>query len=122
MAPTGQYYYWFLKMLDGFRAEQKLESNFILDVTQPEFAKVGLIPEFPYEAGLFGVRVNGQYHEIGRFFAELENKFPFMRIQDVKLQPQVVQPGGESGTLVPRATDKIIAEFKIVTLFNPGTT
>lgn len=120
MAPSGQYYYWFLKMLDGFRQEEKLDNNFILDVTQPEFASVGLIPDFPYQAGYFGVRVTGQFQEIGRFFAGLENKYPYMRIQNVKLQPQIAQnPGSEAGT--PAATDKIIAEFKIVTLFNPGT-
>lgn len=122
MAPQGQYYVWFLKLLDTFRKEQRLQPHFILDVTQPEFAPVGLVPQFPYQAGYFGVRVSGRFHEIGQFFASLENKYPYMRVQSVKLQPagagradqQSVQ-GGDSG-------QRIIAEFKIVTLFNPGTT
>ena len=101
--------------MDGLRQEADLDSHFILDVTQPEFASVGLIPNFPYQAGLFGVRVSGRYQEIGRFFADLENKYPYMRVQDVRMQPQVIQNS-------PGAPDEVIAEFKIVTLFNPGTT
>ena len=142
MAPQGQYYYWFLKLLDGFRQEQGLEPNFIMDVTQPEFTTVGLLPKFPYNAGYFGVRVSGQYQEIGKFFADLENRFPYMRIQSVRLQPMTgeisaalqgatAQLGGgqaadQGAAAVPATTNpqgqkKIIAEFKIVTLFNPGT-
>lgn len=139
MAPQGQYYYWILKLLDGFRQELRLDANFIMDVTQPETGSVGLLPKFPYNAGFFGVRVNGQFQEIGRFFAELENRFPYMRIQSVRLQPftgdnapiaqglsaqasaaaDISQPTPDAA--VRSQGQKIIAEFKIVTLFNPGT-
>src|SRR5262245_40730828 len=37
MAPQGQYYYWFLKLMDQFREQEKLNPNFIIDITQPEF-------------------------------------------------------------------------------------
>ena len=133
MAPQGNYYAWVLKLLDGFRQEQRLSPNFIMDVTQPEVTTVGLLPKFPYNAGYFGVRVSGEFHEIGRFFAEFENRFPYMRIQSVKLTPFVqIESTGTATTPAPPAASplpsggaggrKILAEFKIVTLFNPGTT
>ena len=140
MAPQGQYYIWFFKLLDGFRQELRLEPNFIMDVTQPEIGTVGMLPKFPYNAGFFGVRVSGQFQEIGRFFAELENRYPYMRIQSVRLQPFAFDNTGTTAGVAPQNEavaaaikqpapavagrsqgQKIIAEFKIVTLFNPGT-
>lgn len=129
MAPEGQYYYWFLKLLDQFRKEEGLETNFILDITQPEFVAVGMYPVFPFEAASFGVRVSGSFHEIGRFLADFENRFPYLRIQDLQMAPEgelITGAFGAPGDLlpapVPSDNGKIVAEFKVVALIKPGTT
>src|SRR5687768_18541927 len=85
MAPQGQYYYWFLKLVDQFRKDEKLDNGFIVDITMPEFIEAGLLPKFPYKAASFGLRVNGQFHDIGRFIASLENTFPYFRVQNIKM-------------------------------------
>src|SRR4051794_25256157 len=59
MAPQGQYYYWFLQLLDNYRKKENLEPSFVVDLTQPEFIEAGLLPKFPYKAASFGVRLNG---------------------------------------------------------------
>ncbi len=121
MAPQGQYYYWFLKLLEQFRANEGLETSFIVDITQPEFAEAGLLPKFPYKAAIFGVRAHGHYKELGRFFADLENAYPFLRVQNVKiLPPTIAQISETQGALAQGPVERLNAEFKIVTLIKPG--
>ena len=127
MAPQGQYYYWFLKLIDQFRKDEKLDTGFITDITQPEFVDAGLQPRFPYKAASFGLRLNGHYHDIGRFIASVENSFPYFRVEDLKITPAVAAAAaGALGKqpLVPveNADEKLIVELRIVTLIRPGTT
>jgi Tfp pilus assembly protein PilO len=127
MAPPGQYYYWFLKLIDQFRKDEKLDTGFIVDITQPEFVDAGILPNFPYKAASFGLRLNGQFHEIGKFIAELENRFPYFRVQNVKLAlgsalaASTSAPSAQPVTPV-KAEDKLIVEVRIITLVKPGTT
>jgi hypothetical protein len=124
MAPQGQYYYWFLKLVDQFRKDENLDNGFIVDITMPEFVDAGLLPKFPYKAAAFGLRVNGQFHDIGRFVANLENSFPYFRVQQVHLQPNAVAtPVTPLGNAIaaPEPQTKLVAEIKIVTLIKPGT-
>lgn len=133
MAPQGQYYYWFLKLVDQFRKDEKLDSGFIVDITMPEFPEAGLLPHFPYKSASFGLRVNGKFHDIGRFVANLENNFPYFRVQNVRVSPNPIQAAAPqprdlsalSGlTTLPEAIvvePKCVAELRIVTLIKPGT-
>ena len=136
MAPQGQYYYWFLKLVDQFRKDEKLDSSFIVDITMPEFVDAGLLPKFPYKAASFGLRLNGEFHEIGKFIAALENTFPYFRVQNIKLAPNKTPspvPGAQPGAPVSPLTTltspmepivpetKLVADVKIITLIKPGT-
>jgi hypothetical protein len=72
---------------------------------------VGVFPTFPYQAAAFGVRGKGYYHDIGKFVADFENSFPYMRIQNLELAPD----GGA------QAADDETIQFRmeIVTLIKP---
>ena len=129
MAPQGQYYYWFLKLVDQFRKDEKLDAGFIVDITMPEFVEAGMLPKFPYNAAVFGLRVNGQFHEVGRFIANLENTYPYFRVQNIHLSPAprtAVAPvpitvGSLTTPLEPAQPEtKLVAELKVVTLIKPG--
>lgn len=136
MAPQGQYYYWFLKLVDQFRKDEKLDNGFIVDITMPEFIEAGLLPKFPYKAASFGLRLNGEFHDIGRFIASLENNFPYFRVQNIRLAPNPVKPSTfpaqiPGATLQPQISalpepplivdTKLVAELRIVTLIKPGS-
>jgi Tfp pilus assembly protein PilO len=122
MTPPGKDYYWFFKMLDEFREHQDLNLGFIVEITQPEFIEVGLLPKFPFKAASFGVRLHGQYQEIGKFIADLENTYPYFRVQNVRVGTQGLNfaqmppPGGSDGN------EKLMVELRVVTLIKPGTT
>jgi Tfp pilus assembly protein PilO len=123
MAPQGQYYYWFLKLIDQFRKNENLDTGFIMDITQPEFIEAGLVPQFQYKAASFGLRLNGHYHDIGRFVAAVENSFPYFRVQGMRIAPAGL---GDAAKLVltpgVKSDGKLIVELKIVTLIKPATT
>ncbi len=131
MAPQGDYYNWFFKLVDQFRKDEKLDTGFIVDLTMPESVEAGLLPKFPYKAASFGLRVNGHFHDIGRFIASLENNFPYFRVQNVRLAhappqaPVATIPGlaGLPGVEpeAPIENTKLVAELRIVALIKPGT-
>lgn len=121
MAVQAQAHYWFLKLLDEQRKKQALNSSFIADITKPEFIEVGLLPKFPFRAASFGVRLNGHFNEIGRFIADLENSYPYFRVQLVRMGPT----GNTTAISSTRASDeaeKLMVEMRVITLLKPGTT
>jgi Tfp pilus assembly protein PilO len=124
MAPPGQYYYWFLKMIDQFRKDEKLDTGFIVDITQPEFVEGGLLPKFPYKAASFGLRLNGQFHDVGKFIAAIENAYPYFRVQNVRIAPFGLAAAASKQPLakLDTAEGKLTVELRIVTLVKPGTT
>jgi len=127
MAPQGQYYYWFLKLIDQFRKDEKLDTGFIMDITQPEFVDAGLLPKFPYKAASFGLRLNGHFYEVGKFVADLENRFPYFRVQNMRMSPHGSSAmsagnGREAAAPAENTQDKLIVELRVVALIKPGTT
>ena len=122
MAPPGQYFYWFLKLMDGFRQEEALRSITIVDITQPSFGPVALLPDFPYQAASFGVTMTGRFHELGKFLADFENRFPYMRVQDLVVQQNVLNPATGTETSQAGGEEKIMMQMKVVTLIKPTST
>ena len=122
MAPPGQYFYWFLKLMDGFRQKEALQSITIVDITQPSFGPAALLPDFPYQAATFGVTLTGRFHELGKFLADFENRFPYMRVQDLLIQQNPLEAPGAGG--IPRGEneEKIMLQMKVVALIKPTST
>lgn len=131
MAPQGAYY-WFLKLLEEFRTREGLDQNFLADLRQPEATDPGLLPKFPYRALTTGVRTSGKFHDIGRFIADFENAFPYMRVEQIRLQPQTEGQGrrargegpnqqGEADQDMPApSTEKLVGDLLIVTFVKPS--
>ncbi|MEW6303429.1 MAG: hypothetical protein AB1705_08165 [Verrucomicrobiota bacterium] len=79
--------------------------------SREEPIKVGLIPDFPYDAYKFTVRGQGFYHDIGKFLAEFENAFPYMRVQNLDLLP--------IESTLTEVPEKLMYRFEIVVLQKP---
>jgi len=118
MAPSGQYYLWFLTLLTEFRKEQGLGTDFLVDLSQPEFIDIGLLPNFQFQAASFGVRLNGRFHEVGKFIADLENAYPYFRVQDVRMTPGsgLIGGGADGGK------EKLMVELRVIVPVKPSTT
>jgi Tfp pilus assembly protein PilO len=126
---SGDMYSWIFLTINKFRANHR-------NVDIPQFSREvavepGIIPRFPYKAVLFNVRGTAYYHDLGKFLADFENTFPYMRVQNVELDPV----GATTGSAAPSSTggstagannggdtsEKLNFKMEIVALVNPNS-
>lgn len=111
MAAPNDMYSWLIQTLNGFRAGYKVEI--------PQFGRelpteVGCFAKFPYRAALFNVRGSAHYHDFGKFLADFENAFPYIRVQNIELEPSAGEEA-RSG----EAREKLGFRMELVTLVRP---
>ncbi len=83
LAPDRDAYVWIISTMNPFILPRKGVS--IYAYSQPEISDVGILPNFPYRSATFHLKGTGFYHEFGTFFANLENQFPYFRIQNIEV-------------------------------------
>jgi hypothetical protein len=120
MAPLDKFK-WFYNTLESLRAQYDVN---LVDITrEPEFAEAGVLPNFPYQAAIFGVKLNATYHDFGRFLADFENRFPYMRVQNIRLELDPAQKIAGTNALVAGGLDtreRLAITLKVVTLVKPS--
>jgi len=88
---TGDLFAWTYDTMRQFKVGRHVD---ITSIGQPVEGPVDLLPNFPYRQIKFQIIGNGFYHDIGRFTADLENKFPHARIINLSVDttggPEVV--------------------------------
>lgn len=116
---SGDMYSWIILTMNSFK------ENGGYKVEIPQFSRevpcdVGMIARFPYRAAAFNVRGTAFYHDFGRFVADFENTYPYMRIQNIDLEPAGVsastslQGGSEDG-------ERLAFKMEVITLVNPNS-
>jgi hypothetical protein len=83
LAPDRDAYAWIISTINSFVQSHK-EIN-VSHYTQPDVSDIGLIPNFPYKWATFHLEGTGFYHDLGKFFADLENSFPYYRVQNLEM-------------------------------------
>jgi len=89
---TGDMYAWTIDTMRHFKANYRID---IPDIGQPNPGDMNLLPHFPYKQLAFSLHGSGYYHDIGKFIADFENRFPHMRVVNLELSPV----GGDSEKL-----------------------
>lgn len=86
-----------------------------------------LLPKFDYSAAAYTVEVRAFYHEFGKFLADFENSFPYMRIQSLQIWPlatPLAATGAAADTpeelLNSDAREQLHISMKVVVLFKPA--
>jgi hypothetical protein len=107
---SGDMYSWIILTINKFKAPYRVDI--------PQFSReipceVGVLPKFPYRAALFNVRGTAHFHDLGRFIADFENAFPFVRVQNLELD------SAASSTATGEESEKLSFRMEIVTLVNP---
>ena len=105
---SGDIYLWLINTVNRFNVAQKVT---FIDFPREILGEVGVLPRFPYKAAIFPIRGTGYYHDLGKFLAEFENSFPYVRVQNLELTPinKTVADEGE----------KLNFKFEIVSLIKP---
>jgi hypothetical protein len=83
LAPDRDAYAWIIGEINPFIQSRKGVN--IYSYSQPDVADEGIIPGFPYQWATFHLKGTGYYYEFGSFFADLENTFPYFRVQNVDI-------------------------------------
>lgn len=114
MAPVSKFN-WFYNTLESVRSRHNVR---LVDITrEPEIGPVGVLPKFDYETAAFGVKLNATYHDFGQFLADLENEFPQMRVQNLKLDAEAQTAAGGAADKNP---ELLAITMKVVTLVKPS--
>ncbi len=109
---SGDMYSWIILTVNTFK------ENYHVDI--PQFSRelptqVGMFTRFPYQAALFHLRGTAFYHDFGKFVADFENTFPYMRIQNLELDPLAA-----SSANTQNDQEKLGFKMEIVALVNPN--
>jgi hypothetical protein len=105
---TGDAYLWMVNLIRQFKLGYNVDISQFSAISKPE---VGLYPKFAYNQVAINVGGAAYYHDLGRFIADFENRFPHIRIQQVTLEP----PGVPSGD-----RDKLNFRLQVVALMKPS--
>lgn len=120
MAPVDKFK-WFYGTIERFLPSYEVT---LLDISRtPEISNVGLLPKFPFQFATFAVKFNGHFHDFGKFLADFENHFPYLRVQDLELKPEFMNETGPSDFEVQtqtRGAEKLGISLKVVTLVQPS--
>lgn len=107
---SGDLFSWMVSTLKQFNvASYKVE---IPQYGAPMTSDVTMIPSFPYKQATVGVGGTAYYYDLGKFIAELENRFPYMRVQNLLLEPSMGANSEEK--------EKLAFRMEIVALIKPS--
>ncbi|MEN9574044.1 MAG: hypothetical protein RL514_1899 [Verrucomicrobiota bacterium] len=110
---TGDPNLWIRQTYEKFRTQSPYKVE-IPNFPPPALGDMVMIPEFPYKAATYRVRGSAYYHDLGKFLAEFENYFPYMRLMNLDLSPD------EAGTTAAgEEREKLLFSFEIAALVKP---
>jgi hypothetical protein len=101
---SGDLYSWTYDTIRHFKQSYKVE---IPEIGQPTIGESDLLPSFPYKQIQFAIHGTVYYHDLGKFIADFENKFPHFRM--VRL---VVEPAASADS----NNEKLSFRMEIITL------
>jgi Tfp pilus assembly protein PilO len=114
---------WFFNIVITYMQEHDVS----YETSTPEaiISDTGLFPKFPFQGATYGVKSTGRYHDYGSFVADFENKFPYMRLTQMRLQPALASARSTPGranaaqTASPEQTGLLTIDTRVMTLVKP---
>jgi hypothetical protein len=109
----GDLYSWIIRTMTSFQGNHNVTMP---NYNPPSVGPMDVFPDFPYETASYAFRGYGHFHDIGKFIADLENRFPFASIRNLELDAS-----GISTATSGDDAEKIGFRFDFVTLVKPTT-
>jgi hypothetical protein len=106
---SGDFYSWTYNTIRTFKAAYRVD---IPEIGHPDISDTDLLPDFSFKQVKFSVSGTAYYHDLGKFTADFENKFPHMRLVNLAIQP--VQTSGSND-------EKLSFKMDIVALVKPAS-
>ena len=107
---------WIRLTYEKFRTQAPYKVE-IPNFPAPGMGDMQMIPDFPYKAATYRVVGQAFYHDFGKFLAEFENHFPYMRVMNLDLGPE-----GTGGLSVSGGEDqeRLAFPFEVAALVKPA--
>jgi hypothetical protein len=120
MPRPGQDHSWFIHLMEDRRTKFNLD---VVDIRNPEPWDPGILPKFPFRAVSFHVTLLGAYTDFGKFLADFENSYPYMRVQIMNIAPEVQNTAVRTPEgAAPAADDgKLRFNFRVISLVKSQT-
>lgn len=108
---SGDLYSWAINTVRQFKLPYKVEIPQFSQIDGPKDST--LLAGFPYKQATLTIGGTADYQDFGRFIADFENTFPYMRVLNVRLEP--------ASTLKDNEREKLAFKVDIAALVKPGT-
>jgi Tfp pilus assembly protein PilO len=82
---SGDLYAWAINTLRQFKLGYKVEIPQFSQIDGPK--EMNMLAGFPYKQANMTISGNAYYTDFGKFVADLENQFPYMRVLNLSLEP-----------------------------------
>jgi len=107
---SGDLYSWTIGTIRQFKLPYKVEVPQFGQIEGPK--EVNLLPKFPYKQATLTIAGTGRFNDLGRFIAEFENQFPYIRLLNLTMEPAGNQTLGDA--------EKLNFKVDVVTLIKPN--
>jgi Tfp pilus assembly protein PilO len=106
---TGDLHSWMFNTIRQFKLPHKVEIPQFSSIVE---ADTTLLPSFPYRQVTMTISGTAYYHDFGRFVADFENQFPYMRFENLDISP--------TSGLVSSDMEKLSFKIDVVALIKPN--
>jgi hypothetical protein len=83
--PSGDLYSWMVSTLRQFNSPDRHVD--IPQIGMPGVSEMRMFPNFPYHQATVQLGGTAYYYDFGKFLSDFENRFPYMRVQNLTLEP-----------------------------------
>lgn len=90
---SGDLYSWTINTLRQFKLGYKIEIPQFSQIDGPK--EMNMLPNFPYKQANMTISGTAFYNDLGKFIADFENQFPYMRVLNLTLEPMPPLAGSE---------------------------
>lgn len=107
---SGDLYSWAINTIREFKLPYKVEIPQYSQIDGPR--EMSLLADFPYPQATLTIGGNAHFHDLGRFLADFENRFPHVRLCNLNLEPLV--------SVTPADREKLLFRVDVVFLVKPN--
>ena len=90
---SGDLYAWTIDTLRRFKLGYKVEIPQFSQIDGPK--DMNMLPGFPYKQANMTISGTAFYTDFGKFVADFENQFPYMRVLNLSLEPMPALSGAD---------------------------
>jgi hypothetical protein len=106
---SGDLYAWAINTLKQFKLPYHVEIPQFSQVDGPK--DMSMLPSFPYKQASMTVSGTAQFNDFGRFIADFENEFPYVRVLNLTLEPV--------SAMIPTDRERLSFKLEVAALVKP---